>query len=134
MDNTNQAQYDAWAIAPARAAGELGARIDTLETMARHLVAESARRGAPVTSIATTVGVSRETVYSWQRAMSEDAARMLVERLAAISPATAPREVLVFVDAMTASEPADEPFDPIMDADAEKVTGGLIDRRGLEES
>lgn len=132
MDDTNQAQYDAWAIAPARAAGELAARIDTLETLRRHLAVEAARRGAPVARIAERVGVSRETIYVWQRGISEENSGALVKRLGRSPHAS--REVLVFVDAMTTSEPADEPFDPTMDADAEKVTGGLVDQRRLDAS
>ena len=129
----NLAEYSRWQRRPLELARELVRDAERIDYYRKVLALEAAHRGAPISDVAEALDVSRQTIYTWQQSMTEETRARWVE--IAETRTKHPRAFNAdqwLVDVFNDEEPEDEPFDPLLDADAEKATGGLVDAETLD--
>jgi transposase-like protein len=124
----NEAAYRKWQRRPLSLVRDLVGAAARYDSYVRVLAVESVRRGATIEDVSKACGVSRQTIYNWQDAFTDSTLQNWLEvaetRVKARHGDERDAKLLELVHE---PEPPDEPYDPLLDADAEKVTGGLVD-------
>jgi Homeodomain-like domain len=124
-----------WQHAPLELAKDLARELNAIEYYRQTLALEAVDRGASITDVAEALDVSRQTIYNWQKTMLPDTREMwreIAETRCRNPRAFDLNERYVSVFAEDDPDLDDETPDPLLDGDAEKVTGGLVDAATLD--